>query len=69
MERLLENKARVEPVAAQLLEVLDDSAGEQAVAELVKQWSGLSKLQARYEQYRVNHAGKKAVDQKNKAQR
>lgn len=68
MERLVENKTRVEPVSAQLLEVLDDVAGKQAVAELVKQWSGLNKLQSRYEQYREKHADEKAVDQKNKAQ-
>ena len=68
MERLVENKTRVEPVSAQLLEVLDDDAGKQAVAELVKQWAGLNKLQTRYEQYREKHAGEKAVDQKNKAQ-
>ena len=68
MERLTENKTRVEPVSAQLLEVLDDDAGKQAVAELVKQWSGLNKLQTRYEQYREKHAGEKAVDQKNRAQ-
>jgi type I restriction enzyme M protein len=52
MERLIENKTRVEPVSAQLLAVLDDAAGKQAVAELVKQWAGLDKLQTRYEQYR-----------------
>src|SRR5439155_7735451 len=38
MERLVENKTRVEPVSVQLLEVLDDDAGKQAVAERVKQW-------------------------------
>lgn len=68
MERLVENKTRVEPVSAQLLEVLDDTAGKQAVAELVKQWASLNKLQSRYEQYREKHADEKAVDQKNKAQ-
>jgi len=68
MERLNENKTKIEPVSAQLLEVLDDDAGKQAVAELVKQWAGLTKLQARYEQYREKHAGERAVDQKNKAQ-
>ena len=68
MERLIENKTRVEPVSAQLLEVLDDAAGKQAVGELVKQWAGLNKLQTRYEQYREKHAGEKAVDAKNKAQ-
>lgn len=69
IERLIENKKKVEPVSAQLLEVLDDVSGRQAVADLVKQWSGLSKLQDRYRQYREKHAAEKAIDQKNKAQR
>jgi hypothetical protein len=30
MARLIENKTRVEPVSAQLLEVLEDKAGKQA---------------------------------------
>ncbi|HNP84150.1 MAG TPA: class I SAM-dependent DNA methyltransferase [Nitrospira sp.] len=68
MERLVENKAKIEPVSAQLLEVLDDEAGNQAVAQLVKEWAGLTKLQARYQQYHEKHASEKAVDQKNKAQ-
>jgi type I restriction enzyme M protein len=68
MQRLIENKTRVEPISAQLLEVLDDNAGKQVVAELVKQWVGLNRLQTRYEQYREKHVGEKAVDQKNKAQ-
>lgn len=68
MERLVENKKRIEPVSAQLLNVLDDAAGKQAVAELVKQWAGLDKLQSRYEQYREKYTDEKAVDQKNKAQ-
>jgi type I restriction enzyme M protein len=68
MERLIENKIRVEPVSAQLLAVLDDDFGKQAVAQLVKQWASLSKLQARYNQYREKHADEKAVDQKNRAQ-
>jgi type I restriction enzyme M protein len=68
MARLIENKTRVGPVSAQLLEVLDDDAGKQVVAKLLKQWVGLRKLQTRYEQYREKHAGEKAVAQKNKAQ-
>ena len=68
MERLIENKTRVGPVSAQLLEVLDDDAGKQAVGELVQHWTGLNKLQTRYAQYREKHAGEKAVDAKNKAQ-
>jgi type I restriction enzyme M protein len=68
MQRLNENRTKIGPISAQLIEVLDDAAGKQAVAELVKQWAGLSKLQTRYEQYREKHAREKTVDQKNKAQ-
>jgi type I restriction enzyme M protein len=68
IERLIENKRKVEPVSAQLLEVLDDSGGKEAVAELVRQWASLNKLQSRYEQYQEKHASEKALDQKNKAQ-
>jgi type I restriction enzyme M protein len=68
MQRLIENKTRVEPVSAQLLEVLDDAGGKQAVGELVKQWTGLGKLQTRYTQYGEKHGGKESVDAKNKAQ-
>ena len=68
MERLVENKTNVEPVSAQLLEVLDDEAGKQAVGELVQQWAGLAKLKTRYAQYQEKHADETAVDKKNKAQ-
>jgi len=68
MERLAESKTHVEPISAQLLEVLEDDAGKSAVGALVKQWAGLAKLQTRYEQYCEKHSGKKAVDEKNKAQ-
>jgi type I restriction enzyme M protein len=68
MDRLIESKTRVEPVSAQLLEVLEDAAGKQAVRELVKQWTGLGKLQTRYAQYSEKHGGKESVDAKNKAQ-
>ena len=36
MERLVENKMKVEPVSAQLMAVLDDAGGKQAVGELVQ---------------------------------
>ena len=68
MERLIESKTHVEPISAQLLEVLDDDAGKAAVGELVKQWATLAKLETRYEQYREKNSGKKAVDEKNKSQ-
>ena len=68
MERLVESKARIEPISAQLLEVLDDTSGKQAVGELVKQWAGLNKLSSRYEQYREKYEKETAVNTKNKAQ-
>ncbi|MEE7627888.1 N-6 DNA methylase [Methylobacter sp. Wu8] len=68
MQRLVENKTSVEPVCAQLLEVLDDAGGKQAVGELVQQWARLAKLKTRYAQYREKHADETAVDKKNKAQ-
>jgi type I restriction enzyme M protein len=68
MGRLVENETKVEPVCAQLLEVLDAAAGKHAVADIVKQWATLNKPQARYEQYCEKHIGEKGVDQKNKAQ-
>jgi type I restriction enzyme M protein len=68
MEWLMENKTHVEPVSAQLLGVLDDAGGKQAVVDLVKQWAGLNKLQTRYQQYREKDARERVVIRKNKAQ-
>lgn len=68
IDRLQEGKTRVEPISAQLLEVLDDDAGKQAIGELAKQWTGLNKLQSRYEQYRERHAKETAIEAKNRAQ-
>ena len=68
MERLVQNKAKVEPVSAQLLEVLDDASGKQAVGELVQQWAELAKLKTHYMQYQEKHSDEKTVDKKNMAQ-
>jgi type I restriction enzyme M protein len=68
MEKLAENKALVEPVAQQLLEVLSDASAKQAVAELVAQWSALPKLQKQYQGYLEKQAKEKSVDKKNTAQ-
>lgn len=68
MEKLAENKTRVEPVSQQLLEVLEDASAKQAVAELVAQWSALPKLQKQYASYLEKHAKEKSVDKKNQAQ-
>lgn len=72
MEKLIENKTQVEPVSEQLLDVLDDEAGKKAVAELVKQWSGLKALQTAYDRYvgarRAVPDDASDINKKNKAQ-
>ena len=68
MERLIENNEKIEPVCAQLLDVLDDAGGKQAVEELLRHWRELDKLVFRYVQYQEGHAFTVAVDRKNKAQ-
>jgi type I restriction enzyme M protein len=68
MDRLIENKTRIEPVSTQLLSVLDNEDGKKAVAQLVEQWAALKTLKAHYEKYREKHSGEKAVDGKNVAQ-
>lgn len=68
MTRLAENKQRVDPVSKQLLEVLADKPGKEAVASLVAQWEGLAKLQKAFAAYETKHAGETAPDKKNIAQ-
>ena len=68
MDKLIENKTQVEPVSEQLLEVLDDANGKHAVAELVKQWAGLTQLQTRYDAYQHKHGDQTDVAKKNHAQ-
>ena len=68
MERLIENNEKIEPVCAQLLDVLDDAGGKQAVEELLRHWRELDKLQVHYAQYREEHATAAEIDKKNQAQ-
>ena len=68
MIRLRENATKVEPVSAQLLEVLDDAEGKEAVKALVKQWKGLDKLSTHYEQHVAQRAKLTGIESKNKAQ-
>lgn len=68
MQRLAENAKKVPAVSEQLLGVLDDAAGKEAVKALVRQWKGLEKLEARYEQHQERHAASANVDAENKAQ-
>jgi len=51
MEKLIESKTQLEPVSKQLIVVLAGNDGKQAVAALVKLWSGLKKLQTQYDRY------------------
>ena len=68
MARLAENQKQVEPVAEQLLAVLDDKAGKQAVASLVDTWKGLAPLQKAWAAYQKKHTTKATADKKNRAQ-
>lgn len=68
MERLVENNEKIESVCAQLLDVLDDAGGKQAVAELLQHWKELGKLQTHYTQYREEHAIAAEIDKQNQAQ-
>jgi len=68
MDRLIENNEKIEPVCAQLLDVLDDAGGKQAVDELLQHWRELEKLQNHYAQYRKEHAIAAEIDKKNQAQ-
>ena len=68
MERLIENNEKIEPVCAQLLDVLDDAAGKQAVEELLQRWRALDKLVFHFVQYQEGYMFAVAVDRKNKAQ-
>jgi len=54
MAQLLENKTYIEPISEQLLDVLDDGQGTQAVGDLVKQWEALSKLNKHHKVYANN---------------
>jgi type I restriction enzyme M protein len=72
MALLLDNQQQVQPVSAQLLEVLDNEQGKLAVADLVKQWQELETLQQSQKVYTEAVAGQLSnadeVDSINEAQ-
>ena len=68
MEKLAENRQQVEPVAGQLMAVLENNGGKQAVTGLKQQWDGLTQLQIDYDAYLGRHAGEISVSRKNAAQ-
>jgi type I restriction enzyme M protein len=73
MARLTENQAQVEPVSAQILAVLADQAGADAVAGLVRIWEDLTPLQQAYATYLAENdeieGAPEVIETKNQAQR
>lgn len=51
LARLRENHTQVQPVTAQLLDVLPDAAGKESVGALLAAWSGLAKLEKKHAAY------------------
>ncbi|MCK5196813.1 MAG: N-6 DNA methylase, partial [Spirochaetales bacterium] len=51
MEGLIKNEQKVEPVTVQLLDVLNEEQGKQAVKELLAQWHDLKSHQKTYKAY------------------
>ncbi len=68
MEKLAENKEKIGPVAEQLLEVLENGGGKQAVGDLMAQWGGLKKLTAQYDRYLADDFHDPDISRKNSAQ-
>jgi type I restriction enzyme M protein len=68
MGRLAENHQQVKPVAEQLLTVLDNDSGKQAVASLVSAWDSLAPLETAWASYQEQNNANAHVDQKNVAQ-
>ena len=68
MERLAENKSKVEPVSEKILEVLADKAGKDAVASLMKMWDDLTPLENAYAAYQKKSGVKATVEKKSTSQ-
>ena len=74
MQTLAESQQEVGGIAEQLVEVLDDEAGKEAVSVLLKQWGGLKKLNRAHATYEGSNGstsspqGVRKIDEWNKAQ-
>ncbi|WP_018402649.1 HsdM family class I SAM-dependent methyltransferase [Marinobacter gelidimuriae] len=68
MSRLAANNQQVKPVADQLLAVLDDDSGKQAVASLVKAWDSLAPLETAWAGYQQQNGANEGIDHTNAAQ-
>lgn len=51
IKQLLATQEHIEPISEQLLEVLDDEQGQQALDDLLKQWNVLDKLKNKHQTY------------------
>jgi type I restriction enzyme M protein len=69
MESLRDSKSHVEPLSGQLSEVLADSEGKAAVADLIRQWMGLKPLQSAFDAYFGKSGKETSIDKKNGSQR
>ena len=68
VERLGTNAAQVRDVSAQLLDVLDDAEGQQAVKTLEGKWTGWSELKATHTAYQKAQANDTTIEAHNQAQ-
>lgn len=68
MMRLEVNQSQVKPVVEQLLAVLDDDSGKQAVASLVKAWDSLAPLETAWAGYQQQNGANEGIEHTNAAQ-
>ncbi|NUM48844.1 MAG: N-6 DNA methylase [Anaerolineales bacterium] len=69
MQKLAENAPQVTAISAQLLAVLDDAEGREAVQALEGQWQGWHTLEAAYARYQALPADRPTIETQNQAQR
>jgi len=68
VERLAKNAAQVREVSAQLLDVLDDAEGHQAVKTLEEKWAGWANLKVTHTAYQETQASYTTIEAHNQAQ-
>lgn len=65
---LAEGHTHIAPLVEQLLAVLDDAEGKQAVAAMQAEWAALKPLQVRYAKYRTKAEASTSTEASNRAQ-
>jgi len=68
VERLAKNAAQVPDVSAQLLDVLEDAEGQQAVKTLDAKWAGWTELKAAHAAYQERQGEYATIETHNQAQ-